>query len=408
MAEGLDFTDANARAVVVVGIPFPNVKDVQVMEKRAYNSQAHPSRRLLGGEEWYRLQAFRALNQAVGRCLRHVFDYGAVVLCDERFLGGDTQRSLPKWLRPALAHHGDFASSLASLRGFFEQIEADPPGKAVMEARAAARAAAQQADAAEAAKAAAAWEVHGAAAREAAEQMGLAPIFGADDGDGDWQGPMAPLPPRARQPKRRRGRGGGAAAAGGDRAAAGAGAAGEQPAAAAAAPARKLRRRPLGSLKDINDLAEFQFSGEARAERAAPRRTDSKARGGRRAQVLFGLACQLAKTLLLHPCGFSKPFLSFALLSRLSQGNLLPPPRKRVVIDSDDEKEEAEQGGAGAGGAARGGAGAAGGSDDEAEGEEDEYGSDEDEYYDDDQVRCSPATCVEKIEHASTVLCAGA
>ena len=30
VSEGLDFTDANARGVIVVGIPFPNVKDTKV------------------------------------------------------------------------------------------------------------------------------------------------------------------------------------------------------------------------------------------------------------------------------------------------------------------------------------------------------------------------------------------
>uniref|UniRef100_A0A4W5MJQ0 ATP-dependent helicase C-terminal domain-containing protein n=1 Tax=Hucho hucho TaxID=62062 RepID=A0A4W5MJQ0_9TELE len=30
VSEGLDFTNNNARAVVTVGIPFPNIKDLQV------------------------------------------------------------------------------------------------------------------------------------------------------------------------------------------------------------------------------------------------------------------------------------------------------------------------------------------------------------------------------------------
>lgn len=30
VSEGLDFCDENARAVVTIGIPFPNVKDLQV------------------------------------------------------------------------------------------------------------------------------------------------------------------------------------------------------------------------------------------------------------------------------------------------------------------------------------------------------------------------------------------
>ena len=62
VSEGLDFTDNNARAVICVGIPFPNFKDTQVELKRAYNdtkkSAANP---LLSGSEWYEIQAFRSV-----------------------------------------------------------------------------------------------------------------------------------------------------------------------------------------------------------------------------------------------------------------------------------------------------------------------------------------------------------
>lgn len=40
---------------------------------------------VLSGEEWYGQQASRAVNQAVGRVIRHRNDYGAIIFCDERF-----------------------------------------------------------------------------------------------------------------------------------------------------------------------------------------------------------------------------------------------------------------------------------------------------------------------------------
>lgn len=41
--------------------------------------------RALSGEAWYVQQASRAVNQAMGRVIRHRHDYGAIILCDERF-----------------------------------------------------------------------------------------------------------------------------------------------------------------------------------------------------------------------------------------------------------------------------------------------------------------------------------
>lgn len=40
----------------------------------------------LSGQQWYRQQAFRAVNQAIGRVIRHREDFGAIFLCDQRWL----------------------------------------------------------------------------------------------------------------------------------------------------------------------------------------------------------------------------------------------------------------------------------------------------------------------------------
>ena len=42
-----------------MGIPFPNVKDVQVDLKKQYNSSHVSNRGLLSGHEWYSIQAYR-------------------------------------------------------------------------------------------------------------------------------------------------------------------------------------------------------------------------------------------------------------------------------------------------------------------------------------------------------------
>ena len=126
ISEGIDFADANARAVICVGIPYPNYKDPLVQAKRSYNDSGR-HRGLLPGQKWYDQQAFRALNQAVGRCLRHRYDHGAIMLVDERF-GQNATQSLPKWLQGAMQKPNvSFEQQLASLSTFFDAHAENPP-----------------------------------------------------------------------------------------------------------------------------------------------------------------------------------------------------------------------------------------------------------------------------------------
>ncbi|XP_020272956.1 Fanconi anemia group J protein homolog isoform X2 [Asparagus officinalis] len=121
VSEGIDFADENARVVVVVGIPFPNTNDIQVVLKKRYNDTYKPSKSLLSGSDWYCHQAFRALNQAAGRCIRHRSDYGAVILLDERFKEKRNLNYISKWLRNSIKQYDSFDESMAGLRSFFEQ-----------------------------------------------------------------------------------------------------------------------------------------------------------------------------------------------------------------------------------------------------------------------------------------------
>ncbi|XP_011910415.1 PREDICTED: Fanconi anemia group J protein isoform X2 [Cercocebus atys] len=120
VSEGLDFSDDNARAVITIGIPFPNVKDLQVELKRRYNDHHSKLRGLLPGRQWYEIQAYRALNQALGRCIRHQNDWGALILVDDRFRNNPSRyiSGLSKWVRQQIQHHSTFESALESLAEF--------------------------------------------------------------------------------------------------------------------------------------------------------------------------------------------------------------------------------------------------------------------------------------------------
>ncbi|KAI8814265.1 helicase C-terminal domain-containing protein [Cladochytrium replicatum] len=96
MSEGIDFTDGKARAVIAIGIPFPHIKDVRINEKKKYNSTVGKAKGLVSGNEWYEIQAFRALNQAIGRCIRHRLDWGAIIFLDCRIYR--SLNSISKWV----------------------------------------------------------------------------------------------------------------------------------------------------------------------------------------------------------------------------------------------------------------------------------------------------------------------
>uniref|UniRef100_A0A0D9YB76 Regulator of telomere elongation helicase 1 homolog n=1 Tax=Oryza glumipatula TaxID=40148 RepID=A0A0D9YB76_9ORYZ len=104
VSEGLDFADRAGRAVIVTGMPFATPTDPKVRLKRDYldklGSASNKNSKALTGEEWYVQQAARAVNQAVGRVIRHRHDYGAIIYCDERFVWQNYQSQMSYWLRP--------------------------------------------------------------------------------------------------------------------------------------------------------------------------------------------------------------------------------------------------------------------------------------------------------------------
>uniref|UniRef100_A0A915AHT6 Regulator of telomere elongation helicase 1 homolog n=1 Tax=Parascaris univalens TaxID=6257 RepID=A0A915AHT6_PARUN len=102
VSEGIDFSDSESRAVMVVGVPFAPVSDPRIQLKKQYLCERRVNdKNMMSGEEWYQVDALRAVNQAIGRVLRHKEDFGAVVLLDSRFAGMG-QKRFPSWMRDSL------------------------------------------------------------------------------------------------------------------------------------------------------------------------------------------------------------------------------------------------------------------------------------------------------------------
>ncbi|KAF1789930.1 P-loop containing nucleoside triphosphate hydrolase [Phytophthora cactorum] len=128
VSEGIDFSNDNARAVLCVGIPFPSVKELQVSLKRKYQDEkSRMNMKLVNGHIWYNLQAFRALNQALGRCIRHRQDYGAIMLLDSRHRFNKHTKSLSKWMRPYIQEFEHSQMCVPMFSDFFQRNKMELP-----------------------------------------------------------------------------------------------------------------------------------------------------------------------------------------------------------------------------------------------------------------------------------------
>ncbi|KAI9221711.1 helicase C-terminal domain-containing protein [Blastocladiella britannica] len=126
ISEGIDFADYRGRLALILGIPYPSLADPRIELKRAYLDQAKRSGHgTLTGSDWYTQQAARAVNQAVGRVIRHRYDYGAILLLDDRFGGGSIRNQLSKWLRPYVRTFTSVDQMTGALQVFFDRNEAN-------------------------------------------------------------------------------------------------------------------------------------------------------------------------------------------------------------------------------------------------------------------------------------------
>ena len=137
LSEGLDFADGHCRLVIIAGLPLAPYRDKKVAAMRNYLNEERrkgagrdkENSGAIGGDEWYTLQATVAINQAIGRVIRHRFDYGAILFLDDRFgKSGVALNGLSKWVKKEVIHgedHGGFGSIMVKLAQFFSRIKTD-------------------------------------------------------------------------------------------------------------------------------------------------------------------------------------------------------------------------------------------------------------------------------------------
>ena len=129
MSEGINFSDRLGRGVVVVGLPFPNIQSAQWKAKLEYIENSTVGK---GGtrdegkaaaRDFYENACMRAVNQSIGRAIRHQKDYASIVLLDRRYRTPRIEGKLPGWIKQGLVASKDersFDKVMADVENFFK------------------------------------------------------------------------------------------------------------------------------------------------------------------------------------------------------------------------------------------------------------------------------------------------
>ncbi|KAL6233505.1 hypothetical protein BDW75DRAFT_215020 [Aspergillus navahoensis] len=129
LSEGINFSDKLGRGVLIVGLPFPNIRSpvwqakIKYIEQKAYQttgSGSEESRRSsakAAGRDFYENACMRAVNQCIGRAIRHRNDYAAIVLIDKRYGRANVQAKLPGWIKQSVVKGSALLPAAATLDG---------------------------------------------------------------------------------------------------------------------------------------------------------------------------------------------------------------------------------------------------------------------------------------------------
>nr|XP_035948319.1 ATP-dependent DNA helicase DDX11 isoform X3 [Halichoerus grypus] len=123
MSEGINFSDNLGRCVVMVGMPYPNIKSPELQEKMAYLDQTLP--RGPGqpppGKALVENLCMKAVNQSIGRAIRHQKDFASIVLLDQRYARPPVLGKLPAWIRDRVEVKATFGPAFAAMRKFHRE-----------------------------------------------------------------------------------------------------------------------------------------------------------------------------------------------------------------------------------------------------------------------------------------------
>ncbi|KIJ54966.1 hypothetical protein M422DRAFT_241049 [Sphaerobolus stellatus SS14] len=126
LSEGINFADSLARAVVIVGLPFPSLASVELKERMRYvnelekrlNVKRQPGAKD-AGMELYENLCMKSVNQSIGRAIRHRNDYASLILLDARYGTARINGKLPEWIGKDIVPTTTFGQAVKEIGQFF-------------------------------------------------------------------------------------------------------------------------------------------------------------------------------------------------------------------------------------------------------------------------------------------------
>ncbi|KAG5648406.1 hypothetical protein DXG03_004980 [Asterophora parasitica] len=126
LSEGLNFSNDLARAVVIIGLPFANLGSLELKERLQYVKRLEERRATKrqpgqkdASAELYENMCMNAVNQSIGRAIRHREDWASLILLDRRYASTSIRNKLPKWIGNGLTIAEGFGHAVKGLGAFY-------------------------------------------------------------------------------------------------------------------------------------------------------------------------------------------------------------------------------------------------------------------------------------------------
>lgn len=135
LSEGINFQDDLCRAVVIAGLPFPNVFSGELLIKTRHletkilrnGGSNHDAKN--AAREFYETICMKAVNQSIGRAIRHANDYSLIFLLDKRYAKLEINSKLSKWVSKRLQPQSSVTDIMADTQRFFSLHSARQSGR---------------------------------------------------------------------------------------------------------------------------------------------------------------------------------------------------------------------------------------------------------------------------------------